>query len=458
MDSNNLIKKFLKNFSESRSFGNNFFSMASGSVLILAIQFILTPFLSRIYEPEAYGIFALYSALLNTLIIISTLGMKNALMLPKNKFIFLNLLRLNFLLILIVCFTLSIILYFFGAPLTNLLQVRELSIVIYFIPLIAAMAASTELLASWHIKSGDFKTGPLTRVATNLVSRSISIGYGIGVSNLWWGLYGGDVISRLLALCFLSFKRFWRYIKIFRSALHFPKILSIFFSNVDFIIFNFPSNLLSSLTGQLPIYLTGLCFGSQYVGYLGFATSLLYVPLNIIGNSVYTVFYQRAAQLGKENLPQIKELTQKVISKMIYISFIPFMVLIGYGDQLFGWFLGQNWVEAGQIARYLGFYYLIFLLYLSVSAVFTVLTIQKYLLWVQLLSLLIGVISFTIGCYYEDPHLAFLLYGTLGVCPYLIALAILYKKLNLSLKTFIVKILIIIISITIVCSLRMITE
>jgi len=45
MDSNNLIKKFLKNFSESRSFVNNFFSMASGSVLILAIQFILTPFL-----------------------------------------------------------------------------------------------------------------------------------------------------------------------------------------------------------------------------------------------------------------------------------------------------------------------------------------------------------------------------------------------------------------------------
>jgi O-antigen/teichoic acid export membrane protein len=454
MDPNNLIKRFLKYFSESRSVGNDFFSLASGSVLVLVIQFILTPFLSRIYEPEAYGVFSVYSALLNTLIIISTLGMKNALMLPKNKFIFLNLLRLNFLLILGVCSTVAVILYPFGAQLTILLQVQELGMAVYFIPLIAAMAASTEILASWHIKSGDFRTGPFTRVVANLLSRSLSIGYGVGVSNLWWGLLGGDVISRLFAFCFLSFKRFWRYIKLFGSAIHSQKLRTVFFSNLDFIIYNFPSNLLSSLSGQLPIYLTGLCFGSQYVGYLGFAISLLYIPLNIIGNSVYTVFYQRAAQLGKGHLMQVRALTQKVISKIINISALPFILLIGYGDYLFGWFLGQNWVEAGQIARFLGFYYLIYLIYLSVSAVFTILTIQKYLLWVQVLSLLTGVVSFAIGCYYEDPHFAFLLYGVLGVGPYLIALVILYKKLNLSLKTFFLKILIILISITAICSLR----
>ncbi len=454
MNSNNFIKKFLKNFSESYPIGNDFFSLASGSVLVLVIQFILTPFLSRIYEPEAYGVFSVYSALLNTSIIISTLGMKNALMLPKNKFIFLNLLRLNFLLILVVCSTVAVILYLFGIQLTNFLQVQELGMAVYFIPLIAAMAASTELLASWHIKSGDFKTGPFTRVVTNLLSRSLSIAYGVGVSNLWWGLLSGDVISRLFALCFLSFKRFWRYIRIFGTAIHFKKIKTVFFSNLDFTIYNFPSNLLSSLTGQLPIYLTGLCFGPQYVGYLGFSISLLYIPLNIIGNSVYTVFYQRAAQLGKGHLMQVKELTQKIISQVINISAIPFILLIGYGDHLFGWFLGQNWVEAGQLARYLGFYYLIYLIYLSVSPVFTVLTIQKYLLWVQVLSLITGVVSFAIGCYYQDPHLTFILYGVLGACTYLIAMVILYKKLNLSLKTFILKILIILISITAICFFR----
>ena len=430
--------------------------MATGSGLVLVIQLLLTPVLSRIYLPEAYGTFSVYSALVNTMIIVSTLGLKNAVMLPHNKFRFLNLLRLNMLAIIAICLLCSVLFYFVGEPLVKFLQVPELSGAVHFIPLIAAVSALTELIASWYIKSGDFKTGPTARVLTNLFSRSLSIGYGFRISTLWWGLFWGDVISRVFAFYFLSIKRLRRFLNVFRKSVHVPKILEVMKGNMDFILYNFPSNLLSSFTSQLPIYLTGFCFGPQYVGYLGFATSLLYIPLNILGNSIYTVFYQRTAKIGANNVDQIGSLTSKIGTAVWILGIVPFVLLIGFGDYLFGWFLGNTWMEAGQLARYLGFYYFIFLMYVSTSAVFTVLGKQQYLLVVQIFRGVIVIASFGIGYYLNKVHLTFILFGIFGSIPYLIALIVLYRKLNLSLKRFVSKMLIVVVAIAVVVGIRMI--
>jgi O-antigen/teichoic acid export membrane protein len=278
--------------------------------------------------------------------------------------------------------------------------------------------------------------------------------HGLRISDLWWGLFWGDVLSRIFACCFLGAKRFKRFIRVFNKPLHFPKLIEVMKGNRDFILYSFPSNLLSSLTSQLPVFFTGFCFGPEYVGFLGFATSLLYIPLNILGNSIYTVFYQRIAKLSPENVDHIGALTSKVGSAVWIMGIAPFAALIGFGDLLFGWFLGENWIEAGQLARYMGFYYFIFLVYISMSAVFTVLGKQQYLLIVQVLRGLIIIAAFGIGYYLDNARLTFLLFGIVGSIPYLIALIVLYRKLNLSLSGLAINLLVVAAAIGLVFGIR----
>lgn len=449
-----VLKRLLDKIRTPGSLTANFFSLASASLVVLLIQILFTPLLSRIYTPTAYGVFAVYSALLNSLITIGTLGMKGAVMLPKGKFSFLNLIRLNFVFITITFLLNSVIMIAVGPEIVSLLQANQLRNVVFFIPLLATMASVIEILAGWHIKSGDFKTGPITRVVSNLISRAIGVGYGLEISNIWHGLFYGDIISRCFSLCIFLRKKFWRMIRILSVGFNRQKVKIVFFKYKDFLVYNFPSSVVASLAGQLPVYLTGICFGSQYVGYLGFAISLLYIPLNLIGNSMYTVFYQKVAQIGDENLPEIANLTRGVIDNLIHISFVPFVILIGFGDYIFGWVLGQDWIDSGNIARGLGLHYLMFLLYTAVSPVFNILKLQKKHFQTKIMHLGFGLIAFGIGYVHDDALLAFFIYGILGSIPYGIAIITILKRLKLPIAPFLLRMLIVLVSLVVVWGIR----
>lgn len=436
-----MIRKLLRKLGTTGSATSDFFSLASGSALVVVIQFIFTPILSRIFLPEVYGVFAIYSALLNNIVIFSTLGLKDAIILPKNKFLFYSLLRLNFVVIAVSFCLWSLVVILWGPQIVGFLQAPHIGIAVFAIPLVAAVSAVIELLASWYIKTGDFKTGPVMRVARNLISRITSVGYGLALSKLWWGLLAGDVISRLFAVIYLSRRKFWRLLRILFSSINAKKLRHALLHFKQFVAYRFPSNILSNWVGQMPLYLTGIFFGSQYVGYLGFATSLLFIPINLVGNSLSTVFYQRLAQLQDNDFSRIGYLTQLIVNRLMLLSIIPLAVLVAFGDQIFSVFLGKEWMEAGNVASRLGFYYAMYLLYSSLSSIFMVLKMQRYLLWVQVLHLIVVGISFLIGSIYNDVLLTFLVLGILGSIPFLMALLTIYHKLRLPLKYFLYRLL-----------------
>ena len=67
------------------SFVQNFAITMSGSMAVTAIGFLLTPVMSRLYPPAAYGQFAVFNSLASNLAMVSTLSYTTAFLQPKDK-------------------------------------------------------------------------------------------------------------------------------------------------------------------------------------------------------------------------------------------------------------------------------------------------------------------------------------------------------------------------------------
>lgn len=93
-------------------FLRNVLTLISGTVLAQAIPVALSPMLSRIYTPEEFGVFAIFSSIASALAVVATFRYELAIMLPEKSVSAANLLRLSFLITLL----LSTFLFFLYSP------------------------------------------------------------------------------------------------------------------------------------------------------------------------------------------------------------------------------------------------------------------------------------------------------------------------------------------------------
>jgi O-antigen/teichoic acid export membrane protein len=78
------VEDFRRGFRTKGSFTQNLAITFSGNVMAQVIGFAFTPFIARIYGPEAYGVFALFIAVVNNLSPLSTLQFPSGYVATKN--------------------------------------------------------------------------------------------------------------------------------------------------------------------------------------------------------------------------------------------------------------------------------------------------------------------------------------------------------------------------------------
>ena len=81
------------------SFARNIAYAFSGTALVVLSQLLLTPFIARVYGPEAYGIYGLFLNLCMNLALVADLGYSNAYALPKDDERMIDLFRGNLILL-----------------------------------------------------------------------------------------------------------------------------------------------------------------------------------------------------------------------------------------------------------------------------------------------------------------------------------------------------------------------
>lgn len=101
------------------------------------------------------------------------------------------------------------------------------------------------------------------------------------------------------------------------------------------------------------------------------------MPLSMIGNAIRTVFNQSVAEAYALNQSHMK-LFKDNFYRLALIGFIPMVVIIFFGPVLFAFVFGNEWHEAGVIARYLA---PVFFFRIVSSPLSSVLTVYEKLNW-----------------------------------------------------------------------------
>lgn len=393
------------------SFAQNFFVTFSGSAAVTALGFLLTPIMTRIYPPAAYGQFAVLNAAVSNLMLLTGLTYQSAVPLPKTKEKALALMQLSGLLAIGSFLVFSFVLLLFGSRIAAWLQVQALGWWFYLLPVMLLLYNLGLLLSSWYTRTKEFRTRAGIDVVTSVAGRALTISCGWLTHGHPAGLVVGDVFSKLTTFVGLLRSGVYREWGELRRTFSWAGVRAVAYEYREFPLYSLPSAYINTLSTQLPIFFLTSGFGATVVGLYSFSVTLLEIPVGLTGSAIAPVFYQKASELYHTDMARLRELTLNIYNKLLYIGIIPLGLITIYGDWIFKLAFGVRWEMAGVFTGYLGYYYIFKLTSQATGNLYTVLGKQRYLLLSNIMLLLTRGAGLAIGVYMHDVNLALLLFG-----------------------------------------------
>ncbi|WP_082890473.1 lipopolysaccharide biosynthesis protein [Halotalea alkalilenta] len=384
--------------SKNRLFKNILILFAgAGSAKI--IVFAATPVLTRIYSPGQFGVLSLFVAVSMLVIPVATMRFPNALPLPKNENVAVNMAALSIIILFSVVFFLGILFFLCGKIILDALSLSSLNDFIWLLLITVIAAGMYEILTGFCNRSRRFKVYAQTQIWQAILSSLIKIGLGVlGFLNA--GLLIGHFFSQAGGV-FTLYRAFRSDIKKNIKRVSFVRIKYVFRRYIDFPLYRLPSQFLLVFSVQAPVLFSGIIFNESVTGQLGLALSTLSIPMSLLGTTTGQAFYGEIAKLGKGQPVMIRKIAKDVAIKMFLISIPPFVALFFFGPLLFSWVFGDSWNQAGVFASILSIYLLAQFISAPLVNVFNVFEKQALFLRINIVRVLLILFVFGVSYVYS---------------------------------------------------------
>lgn len=369
-------------------FAKNVLKLTSGNIIAQVITLAAIPIITRIYLPENYGGYAIYLALTAVLIPLSTFHFNRAMMLPKDRNDAINLLALSFISVtgFSLFLTLIALVIKFGAFAPKAWINEGISKYLWFIPFGILIQGYFRTVIFWSLRNKKFGNMAIARINASIADRGFVLSFGFLFNANAIGLIGGRIVGPFFALCYMIRRIIIPEIKVFYKELSFTKMKSLAYRYKKFPLFSTLAFFVNNFAREAPLLFLGLFFSPVIVGFYGLALRVINMPMKLIGDAISKVFLQKAtADSEKGKISAID--TIGLFSFLIYFSLPGVLILINYGDVLFGLIFGTKWSEAGVYSQILSFSFFAMFLYRPLSVFFDAFERQKQRLVFNLLLL-----------------------------------------------------------------------
>ncbi|MFB9861015.1 lipopolysaccharide biosynthesis protein [Salinicoccus siamensis] len=420
-----IFKKVFKS-----NFAKNIMIIASGTASAQLLTAALSPVITRIYSPEDYGVLTVYIAILS-LFSIGALMYEKAIPISENEHIATNVLALS-ILALISYSTLAMFVIFF-LRMTSLFG-EFLYNYGFLIPVGIFMVGLFSIFKQWAFRYKNFKLISATTITQSVWGNTFKIVFGL--LNLGpLGLLLGSIINQSSGVLRLS-KQLVPRRKILFNNIEIKEIIKAMKRYKGFPMYNVPVYFIRMLSDRLPIIFITLFFGLTVSGLYGLAFTIVKMPLNLLGNSVGNVFYAEAASIAKTNPKRLRNLSNKLIGKLLVLGLIPFLILVIFGPFLFGLIFGRAWEEAGVYARIIAIMLLFSLVFSPISRVYEIYEKQRLSLVLNVIQIILILIVFTISLIFNfNSYLAIFLYAIVKSVMSFVIYIIAQKLINKEIET-----------------------
>ncbi|GGZ37873.1 polysaccharide biosynthesis protein [Echinicola pacifica] len=340
----------LSKFHFKNEFVKNVVTLMTGTGIAQAIPIALSPILSRIYSPDQFGLFALYTGISAILLVLATGRYELAIMLPAKNEEASDIVKLSICISLLISAITFFVVLFFGVQISELLGNSEIKEWLYFLPLSIFITGTYQALNYWYNRNKEFK-----RLALNRVVQSSSSGGSqllFGLSNMGgMGLLYGSLIGQIITV-YILFKKLFNTKGDYFSKVKLKSLKRVAIRYSKFPKFDIPTNLLSVGSTHAPNILFSSFFLATYSGHYYLTQRVLQAPITLISTSVLDVFKEEASRSYRKT-GHARDVYLKTLKWLFFASIIPSVVMFFYIEDVFILVFGKDWAIAGAYAKIL---------------------------------------------------------------------------------------------------------
>lgn len=403
--------------------------VTGGTAFAQVLSIALLPIITRLYPPEQYGVISVYVAILAIMSVFGSFNYEMGIPIADSEEKAINVLSLSVFILLVSTSIITMIFLFFGETVLSLLNGEVLFEYKYLIPIGVFSLCLYNIFTYWAYRNKDYKAITRTKFTQAIFQNLISIVIGLlGKGSI--GLLIGNIVGKSAGITTLLKPLLSKRTNLFKRV-NKKEMLWAARRYINFPLYTTPRRFLGDITISLPILFLTSIYGNHVVGLFGLASSVIQLPMNIIGTSVSNVFYAEIAQLKDNNPKRVKELSNKLLRNLILIGSIPLVILLFFGPLLFSFVFGIAWYNAGVYASLLSISVFSRLIFKPISNIFDIYEKQKIALLLNIIRVVLVLIPFGISVYFSlSSYWAVGLYSLFMSLVYLLQYLLAQKIIN----------------------------
>lgn len=321
----------------------NFSKILGAAFIAQIIPISISPIISRIYSVEDIGVQGVVFSIVGFCWIFSTLRYDNVIIIdrlvnPIRSFITLKKITV------ITSILLAVIFILFINQLLKYFNLNE-QLALLIVPVIVYINSSYELLIIYNNRVKNFDNISKIKIFQSSVSGTFQLVFGF----LGFG-YFGLILAPLISK-FLPYVKS-KLIRIFfiSPKLH-KKDLVLINKYKKFPLFDLPSSLINNLSLQLPVIFLASNYSLAISGAYFMTQRVLQIPITLISHSFLEVFKEKIC--NQKNQFRLRKIMFDSLVLILISSFVPFVLLFLFVEDLIIIFLGENWTIAAKFAKIL---------------------------------------------------------------------------------------------------------
>jgi O-antigen/teichoic acid export membrane protein len=412
-------------------FARNVLTMMTGTAIAQGVTIITAPVLTRIYEPEDFGIFAILTMIVSVLSVVICWRYELAIVLPEKDKDALNVLALCIVISIFMSFIVLIVIALFHKTIALMLGEAKLEEWMWFIPPSLLVIGIYKSFNYWFSRKNQFNQIAISKVSQSTSTVSSQVGIGL-LENGPLGLIGGQIFGQIVAMLFLVKKFLAENKDQFISNITVFNLKSEAKKFKKHPLYNTWPSLLDSLTLAMPIIFMSNVFGVIITGYYSLAMRVTSIPISIVGSSVAQVILPKLAAEVK-NTGEIATIIENTLRKLVFGGLL-LLLLLQLSPFVFGAVFGETWKISGLYAQIMAFAVTIRFIVSPLSGVFIVCERQEIIAGWQMGYIASTTVMLSVSSFFSNPiaTLLFLVMNDLVLYSIYLVLILKVSKANLA--------------------------
>ncbi len=384
----------------------------AGSVVAQLLMLAAIPVLSRLYTPDDFGVFGLYSSLLGIFGVAACLRLELAITLPKNKRQAAQVLAAGAMALATTSVIVLIMVAIGRTYIADLLQAPQLENLLWLLPISLFGYGLYELLNYWATRHGRFKSLAISHVlraggvtGTQVASVAL-IGGALGLA--LGQLVGQWITNLVLAWQTLRWDR-----GVLVSGFKISRILRQARRYRSFPVHGAPQAILNSASQAIPAIMLGWLFNPAILGFYIMAQRIVSAPMALVSQALRQAmlpYFSRQNQTGSS----LRPILWKCTSGLALIGLPVMLTIFFFGENLFVFILGDQWRTAGIYSSWLAPWLWAGMINPPSTIVLTALEQQRTQLLFEITLISSRIIAIGVGGINKSPETAIILFSATG--------------------------------------------